>query len=454
MEYKFSSYQSHYKNLLLLGIPVIIGQLGNIIMGIVDTLMIGHYGTMELGAASFVNSIFTLIIISAMGFTYGLTPLVGALCGRGDSMGVGGIVKNSLVANTIVAVLLMLFMTIFYFCLDHIGQPEELLPLMKSYFMILLTSIPLVLWFNTFKQFADGITDTRSSMWILLSGNVLNIIGNYLLIYGKLGFLELGLDGAGIATVASRAYMVLVAFLLFVCGKYYRPFWNGFKRGKVNKRDLLELNRLGWPVFLQMGMETASFSLSSIMVGWIGSIALASHQVMLTISQICYMVYYGMSSAVAVRVSHFKGQGDILNLEKTATAGFHLILVLALLTSVPILLLKNVIGSWFTDNQEVSLWVAQCIIPFIIYQFGDGLQCNYANSLRGIGDVKPMIIYAFFAYFVISLPIGYLLGIVLKLGLVGIWFAFPFGLTTAGILYLRRFRKSVSSLFVVSSNSN
>ena len=190
------------------------------------------------------------------------------------------------------------------------------------------------------------------------------------------------------------------------------------------------------------------------MVGWIGSIALASHQVMLTISQICYMVYYGMSSAVAVRVSHFKGQGDILNLEKTATAGFHLILVLALLTSVPILLLKNVIGSWFTDNQEVSLWVAQCIIPFIIYQFGDGLQCNYANSLRGIGDVKPMIIYAFFAYFVISLPIGYLLGIVLKLGLVGIWFAFPFGLTTAGILYLRRFRKSVSSLFVVSSNSN
>ena len=154
-----------------------------------------------------------------------------------------------------------------------------------------------------------------------------------------------------------------------------------------------------------------------------------------------------MSSAVAVRVSHFKGQSDILNLEKTATAGFHFILILAVLTSLPILMLRNVIGGWFTGNQEVSIWVAQAMIPFIAYQFGDGLQCNYANSLRGIGDVKPMIVYAFIAYFVISLPIGYLLGIVLKLGLVGIWFAFPFGLTTAGILYFRRFRKSVSRLY-------
>lgn len=447
MRYRFSTYQSHYKNLLLLGIPVIIGQLGNIIMGIVDTLMIGHYGTMELAASSFVNSIFTLIIISAMGFTYGLTPMVGALCGKGDTIGVGGIVKNSLVANTLVAALLTLGMIIFYYCLDYIGQPDELLPLMKSYFLILLTSIPMVLWFNTFKQFADGITDTRSPMWILLSGNVLNVLGNYMLIYGKFGFPELGLAGAGIATVFSRTYMVFVGFFMFVCCKRYRFFWLGFKKCKTNKRDFLELNRLGWPIFLQMGMETASFSLSSIMVGWIGPIALAAQQIMLTVSQVCYMLYYGMSSAVAVRVSHFKGQSDILNLEKTATAGFHLILILAVLTSLPILMLRNVIGGWFTGNQEVSIWVAQAMIPFIAYQFGDGLQCNYANSLRGIGDVKPMIVYAFIAYFVISLPIGYLLGIVLKLGLVGIWFAFPFGLTTAGILYFRRFRKSVSRLY-------
>ena len=198
---------------------------------------------------------------------------------------------------------------------------------------------------------------------------------------------------------------------------------------------------LGTPIALEMGMETASFSLSIIMVGWLGTIALASHQVMSTISQFTFMVYYGLGTAVAVRTSYFNGQRDHMNMLHTVTAGLHVMVALELVLSGIIFLLRNHIGGWFTDSPEVSATVLTLMLPFFIYQFGDGLQINYANALRGIADVKPLMIIAFIAFFVISLPVGYLCGFVLKFGLVGVWMAFPFGLTSAGIMMWWRFRQ-------------
>lgn len=433
-------YTQHYKALFTLGIPIIIGQIGIIILGFADTLMIGHYGTNELAAASFVNNMFTLAIIFATGFSYGLTPVVGSLFGRGESRMVGRVLKNSLFANTLLALLLTAIMAVLYANLHRLGQPEELLPLMRPYFIVLLISLLFVLLFNGFKQFADGITDTRISMWILLGGNLLNIIGNYILIYGKLGMPEMGLLGAGISTLTSRILMVVVFALFFFCSQRYRVYKEGFLQGMINRADFLHLNRLGWPVAMQMGMETASFSLSTVMVGWIGTTALAAHQIMLTVSQVCFMVYYGMGAAVAVRISNFHGQGNLPAVRRVAQSGFHLILLLAVCTSLPIFLLRHDIGYWFVDDAAVSLMVMQLIIPVMIYQFGDGLQCNYANALRGISDVKPVMYIAFVAYLLVSLPAGYLFGFVMGWGIVGVWMAFPFGLTTAGALYYWRFR--------------
>ncbi|MDO4180089.1 MAG: MATE family efflux transporter [Bacteroidales bacterium] len=433
-------YTQHYKALFTLGIPIIIGQIGIIILGFADTLMIGHYGTNELAAASFVNNMFTLAIIFATGFSYGLTPVVGSLFGRGESRMVGRVLKNSLFANTLLAVLLTAIMVVLYANLHRLGQPEELLPLMRPYFIVLLISLLFVLLFSGFKQFADGITDTRISMWILLGGNLLNIIGNYILIYGKCGLPEMGLLGAGVSTLASRILMVVAFALFFFCSKRYRVYKEGFLQGMINRADFLHLNRLGWPVAMQMGMETASFSLSTVMVGWIGTTALAAHQIMLTVSQVCFMIYYGMGAAVAVRISNFHGQGNLPAVRRVAQSGFHLILLLAVCTSLPIFLLRHDIGYWFVDDAAVSLMVMQLVIPVMIYQFGDGLQCNYANALRGISDVKPVMYIAFVAYLLVSLPAGYLFGFVMGWGIVGVWMAFPFGLTTAGALYYWRFR--------------
>lgn len=377
----------HYKALFTLGIPIVIGQIGVIILGFADTLMIGHHSTNELAAASFVNNMFTLAIIFATGFSYGLTPIVGSLFGRGETHVVGRMLKNSLFANTLLAVLLTLI------------------------------------------------------MWILLTGNVMNIIGNYILIYGKLGMPEMGLLGAGISTLASRIMMVIVFAVIFFCTRRYHIYKEGFLHNTLNRADFLHLNKLGWPIAMQMGMETASFSLSAIMVGWIGTTALAAHQVMLAISQICFMMYYGMGAAVAVRVSNFRGQNDRMNVRRSAYAGFHIMLLIALIGALPIFLLRNELGGWFSDSPAVSVMVAQLIIPFIIYQFGDGLQINFANALRGIADVKPMMYIAFIAYFLISLPAGYFFGFIMDWGIIGIWMAFPFGLTTAGILYYLRFNR-------------
>jgi MATE family multidrug resistance protein len=436
-------YKKHYKELFMLGFPIIVGQVGSIVLGFADTVMIGWHSTNELGAASFVNNMFNLAIISGTGFSYGLTPVSGELYGKGKLAEAGQALRCSLFANGFAGVLLTAAMFIVYLNVERLGQPEELLPLIKPYYSVLLLSLVFVMIFNAFKQFFDSITDTRTSMWILLSGNLLNIAGNYLLINGKWGFPEWGLLGAGISTLFSRIVMVIVFVGVFVSNDRLARYRTGFFRFGFSFETFWRLNTLGLPVGLQMGMETSSFSLSAVMTGWLGTVALASHQIMCTVATLAFMIYYGMGAAIAVRVSHFKGLCDFVNVRRSAYAGFHLIMVMAAVFSSMLFLFKHPIVGLFTDNEEVTVTVVSLVFPMLLYQFGDGLQISFANALRGISDVKPMIWIAFIAYFVISLPVGYFFGFVLGWGIVGVWMAFPFGLTSAGGMLWYRFRRSM-----------
>ncbi len=442
------SYKRHYKELIYLGVPIMVGQLGTIILGFADTIMIGHHSAAELSAAGFVNTLFNLAIIFGLGFSYGLTPIVGALYGRGEEEEAGGKLKNSLLANLLIAVFLCIVMGILYLNLDKLGQPEELLPFIKPYYLILWASLPLIMLFNAFKQFADGITDTQTPMWILLGGNVLNIVGNYLLIYGTFGFPELGLLGGGLSTLFARLMMLVVFIGIFFLSPRYKTFLRGFRRSYANRADFRLLNKLGWPIALQMGMETASFSLCAIMLGWLGETPLAAHQIMNTITTLCFMIYYGMGAAIAVRVSYFRGQEDMPNLRRSAYAGFHLILVWGLFLCTIVFCIRHQLGSWYTDSEEVRQLVAVLVIPMLAYQFGDGLQIAFANALRGLADVKPMMYIAFVAYIILSLPTSYIFGFLLDWGTVGIWMGFPVGLTSAGIAFYLRFRQQTRTNYV------
>lgn len=433
----------HYKQLLIIGIPIIIGQLGTIVLGFADTLMIGHHSTRELAAAGLVNNIFGLVLLFYLGFSYGLTPVVGKLFGMERHTEIGEKVKNSLVANMLIGVMLVSIMTVLYFNLSRIGQPEELLGLIRPYFLVNLVSVLFVGVFNTLKQLFDGIGRTKVAMWTMIGGNCLNILFNWLLIYGVGGFPELGLLGAGLSTMGARIVMAVALVVVLVSRKEFRPYLTSLFTGKVNRADFNEMNRLGWPVAMQLGMETAAFSLSCVMVGWLGTLPLAAHQVTITISQLFYLTIFGMASAMSIRISHFAGQNDNDGILANSRDGFRLVLMCSLLLTLPILAFRNHIGALFTSSVEVQQTVATLIIVLVVYQFGDGMQYTFANALRGIACVRPLVPCAFIAYFVISLPLGYALGFVAKLGILGVWLAFPVGLTVAGVLYWQRFRKEM-----------
>ena len=436
----------HYRELLSIGFPIIIGQLGTIILGFADTLMIGHHSTPELAAAGLVNNIFGLVFVSYMGFTYGLTPIIGKLYGEERTDCIGQKVRNSFFANMLTGAIFTAVLILLYLNLAHIGQPEELLSLIRPYFLVNLASVLFMGIFFTMKQFLDGIGKTKVAMWAMIGGNVVNILGNWVLIYGVAGFPELGLLGAGISTLVSRILMALAMVSIVIAGKGFREYRHDLIHSSLNKTDFKEMNRLGWPVALQLGMESAAFTLSCVMVGWLGTIPLAAHQVMITLSQLFYLVLSGMAAALAIRVSHFMGQKDYAAVRRNAYDGFRLNLLFSLCMGIPVFLLRHQIGGWFNDNTEVQAYVSVLIILMMVYQFGDGLQYTFANALRGIACVKPMVLYAFIAYFVISLPLGYTLGFTCGMGILGTWIAFPFGLTIAGEMYRRRFEKELKKI--------
>ena len=319
----FTPYKEHYKALIRLGIPIVIGQIGIVVVGLADNMMVGQYATLDLAAASFVNSAFNIPILFGLGFSYGLTPLVGQFFGRHDKYHVGQLLRNSLLVNLFIGLLLTLAMTVVWFNIDRLGQPEELLPLIRPYFLLQLASLVFVMLFNSFKQFADGITDTKTPMYIMISANLVNIAGNYILIYGKFGLPALGVVGAGISTLTARILMFAAFAVLFYRSLRYRRYLVGYKRGKYNFTDILSLNKMGWMVGLQMGLETALFSITGIMIGWLGSIALAAHQVMVAISTLGFMIYYGVGAAVSVRVSNYFGRQDLLHVRRTTMISIH-----------------------------------------------------------------------------------------------------------------------------------
>lgn len=446
MRLRLTDYKSHYLETLRLGAPIMLGQLGIIVVGFADNIMVGHHSTIELAAASFVNNFFTLAFIMGIGFSYGLTPIVGTLFANREHTEIGAILRNSLLINFIVGFLISLCMLVLLLNIGLLKQPEELMPYIIPYYILQLFSVIFAMLFNSFKQFSEGTTDTRTPMWIMLGANVLNIVGNYLLIYGKFGAPELGLTGAGISTLTSRVVTLLVFYLLFVRREKYKPYLQGFRQGRISRLSISRLVRLGLPVGLQMGVETASFSLSVIMMGWLGTVALAAHQIIGVVTTLGFMIYYGIAAAVTIRVSNFVGKKDMRDVRRASFAGLHIIMLMALLVVVFIFCLRNEIGYLFTSEEEVgaaevAAVVALLSLPVMMYQFGDGLQILFSNALRGIRDVTYMAWMAVLCHFFLSLPIGYICGFVLGWGALGVWCGFPVGLTSLGIILYFRFNK-------------
>ncbi|MBO4663830.1 MAG: MATE family efflux transporter [Bacteroidaceae bacterium] len=418
----------HIAALSHLGLPIVIAQLGTIAQSFADTSMIGQYGTLELSAAGFVNNVFNLLLFFTLGLSYSTTPVVGSLWGQGRKEEARKALNNSLVVSAMGSAVSLLLLTVLYLNLNRLGQPEELMPYIRPYFVTLTLSIPFVGAFNSFKQYSDATGDTRSPMWVMLMSNVVNIVGNYILIF----VCDLGLLGAGIATLGSRVFMAV-----WMCIKV------GFGRDYDGK-GIMYLARKGLPISIQLCLEAGSFNVCALFMGWIGANALAAHQVMCVVGSLCFMVYYGIGAAAAVRISHYRGLKDNEGVRDTAYVALGMTAFIGFLITVGVLLTHRLLFSVFTTNEEVIAILVSMLPAFAAYQFGDLTQTIFANCLRAIEDVKSMMVSAFISYILISIPCAYVFAFPLGMGAAGIWWSFPIGLTTAGVLYYYRFSRRPS----------
>lgn len=432
--------------ILKIGLPIMLGQACVIILAFADNIMIGWHSVDELAASSFVNNILNLLIMTELGFAAGMTPIIGSHNGRGDVASVGLTLRNGLVVNGLIGLASVVLLAVVYALLGHFGQEPELLPLIRPYFVIVGISTLFSLGFNTLKQFTDGICRPVVSMVFLLLGNVVNIFGNWVLIYGKLGFPEMGLVGAGISTLFSRI-LIFAAFLLYILfSKSLRQYARAIKEAVLSLAEMKSIFTVGYPVAIQMALETSSFTFAAVMAGWLGVIELAAHQVVITISQLFFLMMQGLSFALSILVSNACGRGDYKGVREYAGKGYGMIVCISATLSVLLYIFRYQAAGVFTDSPEVSAMAVSLFFVLFAYQFGDGLQLCFANVLRGLQDVKPIMKVAFVSYYIIAIPVAYLLGFKTSLGLLGIWLGFPVGLTIAGMFFFLRYRSDMRKL--------
>lgn len=432
----------HTHAILKLGLPIMVGQLGVILVGFIDNIMVGHYGTDELAASSFVNGFINLAFVIAMGYTFGMTPLVAASFAKGDGL-LKSLLKSGTLANIIMGLLLTTIMAVFLLNIEWLGQPEELLPLIRPYYLIQLLGILPIILFNGYKQLVDGVGETKVSMAAIITSNAVNIILNYLLIFGKLGFPELGLIGAGIATLISRLLTLFILIYKVHFTKAFKKLFqdNGGFKGEVEKKTIINITKLGIPSAIQMGFESGSFSIAVILVGWLGSIELAAFQVVNTIGTLGFMMFYGMSSAVMIRVGYFFESHRTIEIRKIVRSGAIIQLLMVIFLVALFLVFRNHLGSVFTNDQAVIDLVAILIFPLAAYQLFDMLQILFSNVLRGMQDVGFTAWVAAFCYTVLTISVAYLFGFIFEWGALGIWCAFPVGFSTLSALLIYRYKK-------------
>lgn len=436
-------YGQAYMSLIRLGMPVLVTQVGVILVSFADTMMIGAYGVNELAAAAFVNSLYFVVTVMLMGFAGGVTPIIGALYGKGDHHEGGVMLRASLEVNLILAAIYTVVMGGLYFFLDRFGQDEELLPIARDYYLIILWTILPMSVFNCLQQTANGTTDTATPMWIILGADVLNILGNYLLIFGKMGFPEMGLTGAGISTLVARTVGAIAIAIVFICRKRYKEYYHVLRKEHAGRGRRYKVWVTSYPLMIQSGVECGLWSFGAVVSGWFGKIQLASYQVMNTIAQLGFMIYMSFGVATSIRVANYTGTGDISGIRRITKAGLHLVLALATLASLVFFFFADDLVHWFTEDKEVTAYALLLVAPLILYQYCDGTQLTYVNALRGTSEVKPLLWISVFSYIIVGVP--FMLWISKGLGMetVGVYYSFSGALSVAAALLIWAFLRAI-----------
>lgn len=441
-------FKEHFKRNYLLAYPVVLSQLGHVLVGTADSVMVGRVGTAELAAVSVANAVFSVTMMFGIGVSFGLTPLVAQSDGEGNHRSSMRFMKHSFVINVIFGIILFSFLLFGGYILDVLDQPKEVVVLAKPYLAVIGFSLLPFMVFQTFKQFAEGLSLTKQAMYITLGANVINIVLNYILIFGKLGFEPMGLLGAGWATLISRIIMA-IGMVYFV--RHYRKFqvyWKYFKVTVWNAVSFKQLLNLGVPTGFQYIFEVGAFASAAIMIGWMGAVPLASHQVAMNLASISYMMATGISAAATVRVGNQLGQRDIPTMRIAAFTCFLMAIIFMSFTGLLFMGLNDYLPMLYTSDQEVIPIASSLLIIAALFQLSDGIQVVGLGALRGMGDVKLPTAVTFMAYWVIGLPAGYLLAFILGLQEKGVWYGLLIGLSVTAVILFIRFNNKTKKLAV------
>ena len=440
------SAREHIKNTIKLAVPVSIGHLGHIMLGIVDSLMIGRIGAVPLAASALVNSLLFLILILGIGMSFAITPLVAIKKGEGKKDECGIILRQALLVNILYSFLLCAATFYFADLIQFMDQPPEVVVQAESYMKILSFSIIPVMIFQTYRQFVEGLGNTKPAMYLNIAANFINAFGNWLLIYGNLGFPRMELDGAGIASLNTRIFLGAAMAIYVISSRRYKEYDPSLRFHGINMPVIKNVIRVGIPTGLQMFFEVGAFSFAAIMVGWLGTDALAAHQIALSMATVSFMIILGIASAATIRVGNFLGRKNYEELKRAGKVALSLGISIMAMFGICFIVLRNQLPLLYIDDLNVISISASLLIFAALFQVFDGSQAVGLGILRGMVDVKIPMFMAFIAYWIISIPVGYLLGFKFELGPQGVWIGLSVGLTVAAIFFTARFFRSINKL--------
>ncbi|MBR5574244.1 MAG: MATE family efflux transporter [Paludibacteraceae bacterium] len=452
--YSFREYLPYYKRNLRVALPVMLTQLGASLVGFFDSIMVGHYATVDLAAVSFSNAIFFTVMVFAMGALMGITPLVGIQVGEMKQVtenesiirrNIASLFQNGMLFTVLLSALMLLLLGGCIPFLDYFGQDPAVVEVARPYYILIVISLAPFLFFSFFKQFLEGLGNTMVAMVITLVMNGLNILLNWVFIYGNWGFEPMGATGAGLGSLISRIGMPLCFWAVMAFHKewkqYLRMAWERFSWQRIR-----ELAKIGFPIGGQTLLETFLFTASFVIIGWISKEALAAHQVANQIADMTFMLALGIGSATTIRVSHQLGEGNIHGVRMASNASVHLVLLMNTIGAALMISLRNYIPMLFTEDTEVIAIASQLIVLAGLLQYADGLQAVGAAMLRGITDVKVPMMIAFVSYILIGLSVGLVCAFPLGMGASGIWIGFIFALAIAAICFHIRFNRKLRLL--------
>ena len=428
------------RKLLALGVPVAITQLGAMTLGVVDTIMVGHVGVLELDAAALGNLWLLGTMILGIGTIFGMDPLVSQAHGSGDRRTVALTLQRGILIALACSIPIGASWLLTGTALRSFGQEAALADAAHEYVVLQIPSLAFFFVFNAIRQWLQGRGIVGPALWVVLLANVFNVVANWVLIFGHLGMPALGLEGAAIATASTRVFQCVALVIWVRALRLHQGGWIPWSREALDPRGLSVVLRLGIPIGIQYGLEVWAFQAATLLAGRLGEIPLAAHVIALNLASLTFMVPLGMSIGTATRVGNLVGAGKRRDAQRAAYVGLGMGAAVMTLAAAAFITLRDLLPAAFTDDVETRMLAASILPIAAAFQLFDGTQAVGAGVLRGMGATRPAALINLVGFYVLALPIAWWLGFHQALGVRGVWWGLCLGLASVAaalVLYVR-----------------